>query len=355
MLILLRSIALMISSTLIFCIACSSFNFNTENNVEETELKIMTSTPILADWVNQITDNQPAVKSIMPYGVDPHSYTPGAKDIADIAELDLIFTVGPNYEAKSFSKFLENHPEIKEVHLIDYISPIENEDHDDHDEHGKKDDHEDDDHDEHGKKDDHDDDDHDEHGKKDDHDDDDHDEHHDHGTYDPHFWFDPTKVIFAINKITEELSLLNPEDANKYQTRASEYTAELENLDAYIKESLSTIPKDHRNLMTVHESLGYLANRYDLNLVHAVIPNLDSSIGITPQNLVEAIKVIQENDIHALFLENETPEKTANTVAHETGIKIVTGLNVETLPDSSVTYIDFMKNNIQLIVENLVD
>ena len=341
MLILLRSIALMISSTLIFCIACSSFNFNTENNVEETELKIMTSTPILADWVNQITDNQPAVKSIMPYGVDPHSYTPGAKDIADIAELDLIFTVGPNYEAKSFSKFLENHPEIKEVHLIDYISPIENEDHDDHDEHGKKDDH--------------DDDDHDEHGKKDDHDDDDHDEHHDHGTYDPHFWFDPTKVIFAINKITEELSLLNPEDANKYQTRASEYTAELENLDAYIKESLSTIPKDHRNLMTVHESLGYLANRYDLNLVHAVIPNLDSSTGISPQNLVEAIKIIQENDIHALFLENETPEKTANTVAHETGIKIVTGLNVETLPDSSVTYIDFMKNNIQLIVENLVD
>ena len=316
----------MISSTLIFCIACSSFNFNTENNIEETELKIMTSTPILADWVNQITDNQPAVKSIIPYGVDPHSYTPGAKDIADIAELDLIFTVGPNYEAKSFSKFLENHPEIKEVHLIDYISPIENEDHDDHDEHGKKDDH----------------------------DDDDHDEHHDHGTYDPHFWFDPTKVIFAINKITEELSLLNPEDANKYQTRSSEYTAELENLDSYIKESLSTIPKDHRNLMTVHESLGYLANRYELNLVHAVIPNLDSSIGITPQNLVEAIKVIQENDIHALFLENETPEKTANTVAHETGIKIVTGLNVETLPDSSVTYIDFMKNNIQLIVENLV-
>ena len=325
MLILLRSIALMISSTLIFCIACSSFN--TENNLEETKLNIMTSTPILADWVNQITDNQPAVKSIIPYGVDPHSYTPGAKDIADIAELDLIFTVGPNYEAKSFSKFLENHPEIKEVHLIDYISPIENEDHDDHDEHGKKDDH----------------------------DDDDHDEHHDHGTYDPHFWFDPTKVIFAINKITEELSLLNPEDANKYQTRASEYTEELENLDAYIKESLSTIPKDHRNLMTVHESLGYLANRYDLNLVHAVIPNLDSSTGISPQNLVNAIKIIQENDIHALFLENETPEKTANTVAHETGIKIVTGLNVETLPDSSVTYIDFMKNNIQLIVENLVD
>ena len=287
----------------------------------------MTSTPILADWVNQITDNQPAVKSIMPYGVDPHSYTPGAKDIADIAELNLIFTVGPNYEAKSFSKFLENHPEMKKVHLIDYISPIENEDHDD--------------------------DDHDEHGKKDDHDDDDHDEHHDHGTYDPHFWFDPTKVIFAINKITEELSLLNPADANKYQNRASEYTAELENLDAYIKESLSTIPKDHRNLMTVHESLGYLANRYELNLVHAVIPNLDSSTGISPQNLVNAIKIIQENDVQALFLENETPEKTANTVAHETGIKIVTGLNVETLPNSSVTYIDFMKNNIQIIVENL--
>ena len=69
--------------------------------------------------------------------------------------------------------------------------------------------------------------------------------------------------------------------------------------------------------------------------------------------MVNAIKIIQENDIQALFLENDTPDKSAKTVAHETGIKIVTGLNVETLPNSSVTYIDFMKKNIQLIVENL--
>ena len=325
MLKILRSITLILSFTLIFCIACSGLN--TENDLEKAnknlvsqttdippQLKIMTSTPILADWVNQITDNQPAAKSIIPYGIDPHSYNPGAKDIASIAKSDLVFTIGLNYEPQPLSKFLANHPEIKQVHLINYISPIHFNSKDTH---------------------------------KHEHDENEPD------NYDPHFWFDPTRVIFAIDTIAEELSILNPSDTNRYQTRASEYTVELENLDTYIRESISKIPKDQRNFMTVHESLGYLTNRYDLNVVHAVIPNLDSTIGINPQNLVNATKLIQENDIQVIFLENDTSNKSAKTVANETGIKVVTGLNVETLSNKSQTYIDFMKNNTQIIVENL--
>ena len=159
--------------------------------------------------------------------------------------------------------------------------------------------------------------------------------------------------LISPDTIAAELSILNPADSNKYKTRASEYTIELENLDTHIKESISKIPKDHRSFMTAHESLGYLENRYNLNVIETVIPNLDSTIGPNPQNLVRAVNLIQENDIQVIFLENDTPDKSARTVANETGIKVVTGLNVETLSNKSPTYIDFMENNIQVIVENL--
>ena len=55
----------------------------------------------------------------------------------------------------------------------------------------------------------------------------------------------------------------------------------------------------------------------------------------------------------SLILSADTPDKSAKTVANETGIKVVTGLNVETLSNKSQTYIDFIEKNIKIIVENL--
>ena len=316
---------IILSLSLIFYITCGNFNATnisertSEIPISRTEsikpkLKIMTSTPILADWVNQVANNRLIAKPIIPYGVNPHSYQPGAKDIARITESDLIFTVGLKYESQPIAKLLNNHPNIKKVPLGDFISPIQ-------------------------------------FARKNKHNETHHED--EHGIYDTHFWFDPIRVISAIHIITTELSTLDPPGTNKYKTKASGYIIELEKLDTHIKDSISRIPKDHRSFMTAHESLGYLKDRYDLNVIESVIPNLDSTIGVNPRNLVNAVELIKENDIQVIFLENDTPDKSVKTVADETGIRIVTGLSVETLSNNSQTYVDFMENNIQVIVENL--
>ena len=41
-------------------------------------------------------------------------------------------------------------------------------------------------------------------------------------------------------------------------------------------------------------------------------------------------------------------------MADETGIRVAHGLNVEPLSDPSQTYVDFIKNNIEIIGENLM-
>ena len=66
------------------------------------------------------------------------------------------------------------------------------------------------------------------------------------------------------------------------------------------------------------------------------------------------IEEIKEHEIKVLFLESESPTKSAEIIAAETNIKLVSGLWVETLKINQ-SYIDFLKNNVDLIVENLKD
>ena len=64
------------------------------------------------------------------------------------------------------------------------------------------------------------------HDMRDDHGDEgdgDHGDHegHAHGTFDPHFWFDPIRVKIAVNEIAARLSGIEPQNASVYFQNAS--------------------------------------------------------------------------------------------------------------------------------------
>ena len=97
------------------------------------------------------------VTSLLPVGGDPHSYQPGARDVAMIADADLILTNGLFLEGAWLEELIQNaSPDpSKIIALGDVIDAIEfaetgahhdhdmDDDHDDHeDEHGHDDEHE---------------------------------------------------------------------------------------------------------------------------------------------------------------------------------------------------------------------
>ena len=292
-------------------IASSGSNVGRGSNIEEnSKLRIMSSTPIIADWLNEIGGNRLSARSIVPHSVNPHGYQLGAKDLAEITESSHVFTVGLNYEGQWLVKFLNNHPGIDQIALGDVVSPLKYED--------------------------------------------EHESEHGNGAYDPHFWFDPSRVIIAITKIADELSKIDPEGSDFYQSRASRYISELEKLDNFIFAELEKIPVDKRKIMTEHESLKYLSDRYGIEILEAVIPSVNSEVGPTPKNLVAAIDSIKQHEIQVIFLESSTRNSSAETVADETGINVVYGLSVETLKVGQ-TYVDFMKSNLRTIVSNIID
>ena len=296
----------------------------------DKNLAVLATTPMLGEFVKKVAGENIEVQVLMPYAVDPHHFEPSPQDVKKINEADLVFYVGLQYETASLRKLLENSVESGQV-LIEIgskVNPIEfgNDDHDKHDDHDDKDKHDD----------------------EDKHDD------HDHGIFDPHFWFDPNRVALAVGAIKNELINIDPENKNDYESSANNYLDKLKALDGQIATLIETIPSDNRKIITTHESLGYLENRYGVEVLVTIIPSVTTEDGVTPKQLVKVIEEIKEHEIKVLFLESESLTKSAEIIAAETNIKLVSGLWVETLKINQ-SYIDFLKTNVDLIVENLKD
>ena len=309
--------------------------------IDGREINVVATTPMIGEFVSQVGGNNINLTVLMPAEADPHTYDPAPQDAGAIADADLVFYTGLKYEPAALIKLLENSACSAEVlaEVGESVFPIEFKegDHDDHH----------DDHDEEGN------DDHDEEGH-DDHDEEGHDDHagHDHGAYDPHFWFDPNRVAYAAEYIESKLVEFDPSNASEYEAAGKAYVTELKGLVGQVSELISTVPSQNRKLITTHESLGYLEAKFGLEVLSTIIPSLDSANEISPSQLVGVIDIIEDNNIKVIFIESEAPSVYAETIVAETGIKAVEGLWVETLKEGQ-SYSEFLFDAVELIVENL--
>ena len=314
-------------------------------------IAVMGSTSILADWVENVGGDRVEVKSVVPEGVDPHSYKLGAKDISVISDSDIVFVVGLGYEESWLAKLLSNDDDINLVELGTFITPVKSSNEHSHHGHGHGDEHdehdEDEEHDEHEKHDE--DEDHDEHDE-----DEEHDEHDSEKKYDdPHFWFDPARVAILIDVIASELSALDAASSDYYNQNANVYKEKVSEMDSYVMAEFGKVTG--RAFMTTHDSLAYLEDKYPVSIVGSIIPTLQDSDQLNPADLVEAIETVKEESVRAILVADTVSARFAEAVAEETGVKVVTGLNVEGLVGEGDTYIEFMKRNVSLIVEALSD
>ena len=329
----------------IVLIACGTGS--TTDEATSGKINVLATTPMLGDFVNQIGGENINLTILMPPEVDPHTYDPSPQDATKIADADVVFYIGLKYEPSALIKLLENtsNSDSVLVEVGESINPIEfsEEGHDDHDDHKDHDDHDD----EEGH------DDHDDEEGHDDHDEEGHDDH-DHGSEDPHFWFDPLRVAMAAELMMNQLIELDPSNSEAYKTAGEAYISELNELDSTVSALIETVPSKNRKLITTHESLGYLEARYGVEVLTTIIPSLSSADEISPAELVDVLDVIEDNDIKVIFVESEAPSVYAETISAEANIKTVTGLWVETLRENQ-SYGDWLIENVELIVENLVD
>ena len=107
-------------------------------------VNVVTTTNILADWAQAVGQDRVSVASLLPPNADPHTYQPGARDVGQIADAGLVFSVGLSLEAGWFEELIHNaagDPE-KIIALGEGVDPIDFEEifehHDEHDGHDEE-------------------------------------------------------------------------------------------------------------------------------------------------------------------------------------------------------------------------
>ena len=107
--------------------ACTGDSEPTEPAADSPAVRVVTTTNIVADWVENIGGEHVEVFSLVPIGADPHSYQPGAQDVARIAEADLVLTIGLRLEEAWLQDLVESaagDPSII-IELAEMVDPIE--------------------------------------------------------------------------------------------------------------------------------------------------------------------------------------------------------------------------------------
>jgi zinc/manganese transport system substrate-binding protein len=168
------------------------------------------------------------------------------------------------------------------------------------------------------------------------------------GAPDPHLWMDPMAVKSVVSALAPELM----KDLNLDVTsQALNLENRLDNLDREIADTVAAIPRENRQMVTGHESMGYFAQRYGFKLVGLIIPSLSSQAGVSAADLAALKKAIQDNHVQAIFTELGTSPAVARTIGDETGVKVVE-LTTHALPGDG-SYFTFMRNIASVITNAL--
>jgi ABC-type Zn uptake system ZnuABC Zn-binding protein ZnuA len=283
-------------------------------------LRVLATTSIIGDVVARVGGEAIDLNTLMKPGQDPHSYQPGAADLAGAANAHLIFVNGWALEEGLVDDLATIGREAVLVPVSAGIEPLVIDP--EAAEGGER---------------------------------------IDHSAADPHVWQDVANVMQWVENIRLALGAADPANAPLYDANAGAYRAELEQLDADIRATLDVIPTKRRLLVTNHNNLAYFAAAYDFQLLGTVIPAASTLAEPTARDLAALEDVMDSAGICAIFIETTAGEQLARALAQELSdceeVQIL-ALYSDALgpPDSDAdSYAGMMRANAATLVEGLAE
>jgi len=277
-------------------------------------LRVVATTSIVGDVVQNVGGQAVSLRVLLPRGADPHTFEPTPQDARAVADAHVVFACGAGLEV-----FLERllgsaGEEVPVVSLSYGVDLLRSGAHAEAESEGQED-----------------------------------------GEYDPHTWFDPTNVLVWVRNVEQALLDLDADNAEVYQSHALRYRAQLEVLDAWIRDQAAAVPQTRRMLVTDHMFLGYFARRYGFEQVGAVIPGYSTLAQPSARELAGLQDTIHRHQVRAVFVAVAVNPALADRVAEDTGARLVplyTGsLGEDGGPADS--YLELMRYNVNAIIDAL--
>jgi ABC-type Zn uptake system ZnuABC Zn-binding protein ZnuA len=135
----------------------------------------------------------------------------------------------------------------------------------------------------------------------------------------PHYWLDPDNGLRIAKAIADKLSAMRPADASYFAQRYDAFRQRLQQED---KKWLAQMqPYRGRKVVTYHRSWPNFAEHFGLDVVGYVEPR--PGIPPSPQHTLELIQQMKRDAVKVILVEPYFDLKTPNSVARETGAKVV--------------------------------
>lgn len=262
-----------ILSVLFLAIGVFAFgNKHTTANTGSSGLKVVSTTGMIHDAVEHIGADLIQAEGLMGPGVDPHLYKATEGDLRKLAAADVIFYNGLHLEGRMGDIMVKLASKRRVVAVTDEIpedllmSPPEFS-----------------------------------------------------GLHDPHVWFDPTLWQLAVKTIIQTLSDADPENAEIYMKRGTDYIAEIARLHEENIQKISVLPIEKRILVTAHDAFGYFGRAYQFK-VHA-LQGMSTETEAGTKDVQNLANLVIDLKLPAIFIESAIPERHIKAVQAATNAK----------------------------------
>lgn len=238
--------------------------------------RVVVTIPALDNFVRNVGGDHVAIVCLCT-NQGPHHYQYNAEDAMALREADLFFAIGLTLDDKFADPIqIESHnAHLQYVKLGERLPKklllATREEH----EHGKEEE---------------------EHGHE-----------HEHGEHDPHLWMGIEQAKAMVEIIRDELKRADPKNEIDYGKNAANYIEKLDKLHSYGKKQLEG--KKNRKMIAFHESLGYFAKSFDLDIVDVieVIPGTEAA----NPHMVKLARKCKDENISVIAVEPQYPQESS--------------------------------------------
>ena len=278
---------------------------------EEDQPLVVATTTIVGDLVDQVGHDCVRLEVLMPFGADPHDFSPSARHAADLRDADLIVTSGLGLESGLVDALAAARGEgVPILELGENLAPLSVE------------------------------------GDED-------------TSLDPHWWLDPNRAAAAVHLIAEQLSAASDDPAVglTLAPRAEAAAANLSMLGQQMTNALDRIPPEQRRLFTSQDELRYLAERFGFEVGGVIADDATIDRASDHDGLAGLADAMQAGGIDAVFTDSTASAHRAEALAARVGEEAeVVALDVCSLggPGSGAeTYSEMMRTTADRIAEAL--
>lgn len=268
--------------------------------------KVLTTFTILGDMTRNVACGLLDVQSITKPGTEIHGYEPTPSDLVRTQGAHLVLYNGLNLE-RWFEKFMGSVQDVPSVNLSDGIDliPIAE------------------------------------------------------GAYqdkpNPHAWMSPQNALIYTENIRKALIALDPANEAAYTANAAAYSAELTQINEFLRENLEQVPEDQRYLVSCEGAFSYLIRDYNMKELYMWPINADQTG--TPKQVAKVINGVRDNQIPVVFCESTVNQRPMEEVANQTGARYGGYLYVDSLTQAdgeAPTYLQLLQFDAQRIVSGLL-